>query len=102
MKLYIENFITTFEADIPKCTTAKQYKVWQIAAKQCPPAIKAGFCEDCTPKYQAEMIRKHRCENPHVRFCKDKNGFLCGTVGIKTSPKLPKKSKGVLNVLATE
>jgi hypothetical protein len=81
MKLYIENFITTFEADVPKCTSAKQYKMWKIAAAQCPPSARVGFCEDCTMKHQYKMIRKFRCENPHVWFYKDKDGFEHGTVG---------------------
>jgi len=27
-----------------------------------------GFCEDCTPEYQREMVAAGRCENPEIRF----------------------------------
>jgi hypothetical protein len=43
------------------------------------PHPKVGFCEDCTLEYQAQMIRERRCENPHVWFEIDEDGFEAGT-----------------------
>jgi hypothetical protein len=98
MKLYSDPFITKFKGDVPRCASAKQYGTWKLAAYQYPPASKVGFCEDCTPEYQAEMIEQARCENPHVWFCKDKDGLEYGTVGNKTTPQTTKKPKGGKNV----
>lgn len=67
----------------PLCSTKKQYNLWKDVAKQYRPNPKNGFCEDCTKEYQKKMIAEQRCENPHVWFCKDEDGFEHGTSKIK-------------------
>jgi hypothetical protein len=66
----------TFAGDWPACTTLADYKEWREFGKRCPPRY--NFCEDCTPEYQARMIREFRCENPRIQFSKDADGFVSG------------------------
>jgi hypothetical protein len=70
---------TSFAGPTPKCCTKEQYVLWIDAARQYRPAPKVGFCEDCTAQYQAEMIEQNRCENVHVWFTTDEDGFEHGT-----------------------
>jgi hypothetical protein len=37
-----------------------------------------SFCADCTPEYQAQMIRERRCAYPGTTFEKDEDGFIYG------------------------
>jgi hypothetical protein len=69
-----------FKNVIPSCATAEQFIRWKEVARTCRPYSRAGFCEDCTKNYQEKMIKEGRCENPHVWFCQDEDGFEHGTV----------------------
>lgn len=51
----------------PMCTDKETYAAWREAARKSFPG-EAGFCTDCTPDYQAEMITAGRCENPWIEF----------------------------------
>lgn len=53
---------------IPRCFTAQQWSEWMAVARMVRPQIRNGFCEDCTPHYQARMILLERCDHPDVRF----------------------------------
>lgn len=55
----------------PKCATPLQYAAWKQLARRILPGH-AGFCEDCTPEYAAEMRLCGLCEHPEVIF--DHNG----------------------------
>jgi hypothetical protein len=70
---------TSFSGPVPKCSTKEQYLLWREAARQYSPAPKVGFCEDCTAQYQAAMIEQGRCQNTHVWFTTDDDGFEHGT-----------------------
>jgi hypothetical protein len=50
----------------PACFSSNdQYKEWKLLAIKS--SYKSLFiCTDCTPEYQAEMIRVGRCEAPDV------------------------------------
>lgn len=69
-----------FTNDVPMCSDKEQFAGWTVA-KNKPHAPKAtcGFCTDCTPAYQAEMLRQNRCENPHVSFKAD---HMLGVYGV--------------------
>lgn len=64
----------SFEWPWPKCSTPKQFAEWKIMARLHSPG-RAGFCRDCTPERQREMIAAFRCENPVVAFRLDDDGF---------------------------
>jgi hypothetical protein len=70
------SFINT----IPNCATPKQFLTWRDAARQLKPHPRVGFCEDCTKEYQEKMLEEGKCDNPHVWFCVDEDGFEHGTV----------------------
>ena len=72
-----------FSGVVPNCATPKQFAVWKQAARQHRPHPKVGFCEDCTKEYQTRMIAEGRCENPHVWFCIDEDGFEHGTIKLR-------------------
>ena len=59
--------------DTPACfNSRREYRMWKIAAAN-PANIKihAGYCTDCTPAYQAEMLAAGRCEHPETEFIED-------------------------------
>lgn len=68
--------------DYPLCfASPEQYKNWVKAARACARGSKeliSGFCTDCTPEYQAQMIELNRCEHPDVQFAVDRDGFMSG------------------------
>jgi hypothetical protein len=70
---------TSFSGPVPKCCDKKHFLLWLEAARNYKPAPKVGFCEDCTAEYQADMIEQGRCENVHVWFTVDEDGFEHGT-----------------------
>lgn len=74
-----------FAGKFPACTDAKTYKMWGEAARQLTYTPRVGFCEDCTPEYQAKMKEEGRCENPWIVFRRDEDGFISGAV-----PLIPK------------
>lgn len=51
----------------PMCTDEATYEAWREAARRSPPGD-AGFCTDCTPNYQQQMIANDRCEHHWVKF----------------------------------
>ena len=59
---------TTFLWSVPACTDTGTYESWKGLARKTNMVPRIGFCEDCTPEYQAEMISVRRCENPEIRF----------------------------------
>ena len=51
----------------PACFDSQaQYDSWREAANVCRP--RHGYCEDCTPEYQARMIETFRCKYPNTVF----------------------------------
>ena len=81
-----------FAGDVPKCATVEQFRGWTQANKHLSSPMRdklAGFCEDCTPRYQSEMVEAGRCENHQVCFTIDKFGFTKGFIpGINTMRKV--------------
>ena len=71
---------TDFANTIPNCATPKQFVLWKEAARMLKPHARVGFCEDCTKEFQELMKSEGRCENLHVWFCKDEDGFEHGTL----------------------
>jgi len=67
-----------FKGKWPACTDPYAYKLWREVANRVIPHY--GFCTDCTPEYQAKMIREHRCEHPETLFEVDEDGFVQGTI----------------------
>ena len=64
---------------IPMCTDQKTYKLWISAARMTGGiSNKAGFCIDCLPEYQTQMIKRGKCSNPGILFREDKDGFVEG------------------------
>jgi hypothetical protein len=61
----------------PKCfDTLKQYKGWVAAARMSKPMLAHSYCEDCTPDFQAKMIREMRCQYPGTLFHKAEGGWV--------------------------
>ena len=55
----------------PACfDSEEQFKLWRLAAKISHPGG-SWICSDCTPTYQAKMIKEHRCEKPLARFIRE-------------------------------
>ena len=75
----------------PKCfDTDVQWQQWS-ALNHGPSRVPKhhGYCYDCTPKYQAEMLRVERCSYPTVVFVIDKYDDL---IGQRPRPKECRKS----------
>jgi hypothetical protein len=53
-----------------------QYNLWKAAARQSNPGG-SHICADCTPEYQAKMIKDQRCEKPLARFIRE-DGEMVG------------------------
>lgn len=51
----------------PRCASKEIYTEWRKAAYKSRPG-EAGFCTDCTPEYQTQMIAENRCEHPWIEF----------------------------------
>lgn len=63
----------------PLCFVSKaQYKAWQEKALKSEDAP-SGYCTDCTPEYQTQMIVAGKCEYPGTVFDTDEDGFVEGT-----------------------
>jgi len=53
----------------PACFDShEQWLMWQAAARLAHPSPSSGYCEDCTPAYQAEMSEIDRCAYPNAVF----------------------------------
>ena len=62
----------------PSCFDSdQQWKMWREAARACAKneVGVTGFCTDCTPEYQKQMVLEKRCEHPETEFAIDKDGF---------------------------
>jgi hypothetical protein len=70
MTEYVKKVIklARFSGPTPRCVSRRQYFAWKEQARISAPSDAVGFCEDCTPEYQAEMKAAARCENTGVRF----------------------------------
>jgi hypothetical protein len=67
----------TIDKTTPKCfDTLKQYKGWVAAARMSQPTPTHSYCEDCTPDFQAKMIREMRCQYPGTLFHKAEGGWV--------------------------
>ena len=61
--------LVKFAGEKPKCFTSHtQYKDWRKLARGTVTNKTFGPCIDCTPKFQQDMIRTKKCENPFVEF----------------------------------
>ena len=61
----------------PMCFDSdEQFKLWRSAAKIAHPGG-SWVCSDCTPEYQAKMIKEYRCEKPLARFIRE-DGEMVG------------------------
>jgi len=70
-------FEMAIDKTTPKCfDTAKQFKGWVDAARMSHPAPAHSYCEDCTPDFQAKMIRDKRCQYPGTLFHKSEGGWV--------------------------
>lgn len=53
----------------PRCFDSKeQYVAWVACARASHPKPGHSYCEDCTPKYQKQMIEERRCKFPGTTF----------------------------------
>lgn len=68
----------------PRCFTLKKFNAWKSAALEAPPG-KSGYCEDCTPSYQAKMIRKKLCNYPNTEFFAERRSDGWDIVGRRLS-----------------
>ena len=64
------------QIEIPPCVSAEKFEKWRDAAGYAIP--KAGFCGDCLPEYQRDMMRVGKCSHPEIRFLLDEDGFMEG------------------------
>jgi len=78
MKLDTKVKFVEFVEKIPRCTDTETYNSWKELARTVPPPPKVGFCADCTLAYQIDMKAERRCENPHIIFEADEDGFISG------------------------
>ena len=78
MKLDTKVKFVEFVEKVPQCTNKETYESWGKMARTVPPPPKVGFCADCTIDYQIDMKAERRCENPHIVFEKDDDGFISG------------------------
>jgi len=72
---------TILERGPPACfNSLEEWTAWRELALFIKPGscAKHPWCADCTPKYQARMIRAGRCAFPGVGFGVDGDGFVCG------------------------
>ena len=54
---------------------------YQAAARARDPGElrHSDYCTDCTPEYQAQMMKEGRCAHPETTFNEDDDGFVVGT-----------------------
>lgn len=55
----------------------REFANWMAAAKRTG-MPKSGYCTDCTPAYQREILKVHRCGHPGTTFTVDNDGFIEG------------------------
>ena len=62
----------------PACfETHRQFVAWKQTARRLSPGA-SDYCADCTPEYQAQMVRCFRCAYPGTTFHNDEDGCLAG------------------------
>lgn len=67
----------------PACFGSKeQYASWVDVARAHSPGGH-GYCADCTPGYQAEMLAHNRCAYPTTTFKPGEDGELEGVRAIE-------------------
>ncbi len=65
---------TTITPVRPACfKSIGEFANWLAATKRTG-MPKSGYCTDCTPAYQREMLTAHRCGHPGVTFSIDDDG----------------------------
>lgn len=68
----------------PSCFPSRAvFRLWVEAARGTNPG-RSEYCTDCTPEYQAAMLKQHRCEHPGVTFSIDEHGLIEGRRPAKT------------------
>lgn len=86
----------------PMCTDKETYAEWRDAARRSPPG-EAGFCTDCTPEYQNQMIAEGRCENSWIKFNMNDEEELPPEVLTREGEIIFKLSdKGIVGYIPTE
>jgi len=66
----------------PDCFPSRaKYLEWVHSARMSPPSGGHEYCEDCTFKYQSEMIKQGRCQYPGTTFVEYGEGRDLCTVG---------------------
>ena len=66
---------------VPLCSNQDNYERWRDASRTCnSTTLIAGFCSDCSRKFQVAMIEQDRCEHPEVRFREDEDGWVEGYI----------------------
>ena len=73
------NRMKSVKYPFPQCfTSAEQFAIWREEASRTTISITAGYCTDCTPEYQSEMILQGRCAHTDILFARDEDGFVTG------------------------
>jgi hypothetical protein len=78
MKLDTKVRFVEFVEKIPRCTDKETWEAWKELARTVPPPPKVGFCADCNLDFQIARKAERRCENPHIVFEADEDGFISG------------------------
>jgi hypothetical protein len=79
------------EFSFPACFDSfEQFELWMEAAKFDRPG-KSGYCEDCTPEYQREMIEQQRCAFRGTKFF-NIDGII---VGVRDGMKKPNRKRKI-------
>ena len=72
----------------PMCASRGELNGWKKAAKLCGGlTLRAGFCTDCTPDFKRKSMANSVCNNPHIVFSVDEDGFVEGRVP-RASPEV--------------
>lgn len=64
---------------VPRCSTPEQFQEWREAALFCKPPFNIWFCQDCTPRFQRENLKKGTCDHEYIQFY-TKNGEIEGFI----------------------
>jgi hypothetical protein len=65
--------------NVPECfPNATVFGRWREMARSQNAVGESGYCTDCTPEYQREMLGLARCRFPRTTFTYDEDGFVAG------------------------
>lgn len=65
----------------PACADFRAIEIWKHAARLAGGLnLRAGMCVDCLPDWKRKNMREGSCNNPHVKFRVDEDGFVEGYV----------------------